>query len=82
MVNLFYALKQPLSALGKTAAFFLPILEHLLFHLTHTRVTRILILTPTRELVAMQVPIVFSLVQPPLFNAEDACYYLVCRFIQ
>lgn len=39
---------------GKTAAFFLPILERLLFRPTHTQVSRILILVPTREL-AIQV---------------------------
>ena len=39
---------------GKTAAFILPILERLLFRPVHTRMTRVLILLPTREL-AIQV---------------------------
>ena len=43
-----------LNCLGKTAGFMLPILERLLYRPTHTRVSRVLILTPTREL-AIQV---------------------------
>ena len=39
---------------GKTAAFMLPILERLLFRPTHSHLTRVLILLPTREL-AIQV---------------------------
>lgn len=42
------------NCLGKTAGFMLPILERLLYRPTHTRVSRVLILTPTREL-AIQV---------------------------
>ena len=45
-----------LNCLGKTAGFMLPILERLLYRPTHTRVSRVLILTPTREL-AIQVRI-------------------------
>ena len=43
-----------LHTVGKTAAFLLPTLERLLFRPTHIRFTRVLILTPTREL-AMQI---------------------------
>ena len=43
-----------LHLVGKTAAFMLPILERLLYRPQETPVTRVLVLTPTREL-AIQV---------------------------
>ena len=39
-----------LFSLGKTAAFMLPILERLLFKTKGAPVTKVLVLTPTREL--------------------------------
>ena len=47
-------LKTFLCNVGKTAAYMLPILERLIYRPQQTSVTRVLILTPTREL-AIQV---------------------------
>lgn len=52
--NCIWLLIVMLEFVGKTAAFMLPILERLLYRPTHLRISRVLILLPTREL-AIQV---------------------------
>ena len=66
---------------GKTAAYMLPILERLIYRPQQSAMTRVLILTPTREL-AIQVKQIINYVTVCTvhFYEPQVCYWLIIIF--